>query len=61
MCSDRTNTNQSYFAHRTNPLLKFMLIFLVVPILDAELCRSITIMPLTEAVQNSQHEISDCF
>lgn len=60
MSNDSTNSIQSYFSHRTNPLLKFMLIFLVAPILDAELCRSITIMPLTEAVQSSQHK-SDCF
>lgn len=55
MSSDRTNTIQSCFPHRK---LNFMLIFLVVPILDAELCRSITIMPLTEAMQSSQHKTS---
>lgn len=48
------------FPHRTNPVPKFVQIFLVAPILDAELCRSLTVTPLSEAVQSSQPKTSDC-
>lgn len=59
--SDRTNNAIAFrvtFPHRTNPLLKFVHIFLVAPVL--ELCRSITVMLLSEAVQSSQPKPSDC-
>jgi len=62
MSSDRTNNATAFrvtFPHRTNPLFEFVEIFPVAPILDAELCRSITVMPLSEAVQSSQPKTSD--
>lgn len=63
MSSDRTNNATAFrvtFPHRTNISLKFVRIFLVAPILDAELCRSITVTPPSEAVQSSQPKTSGC-
>lgn len=61
--SGRANNAPAFsvpFPYWTNPLPELVQTFLVAPILGAELHTSVTVTPLSEAVQSPQTEASSC-